>query len=292
MTLKQLKYFTAVAEERQITAAAQKLHIAQPPLSYQLAELERELGVLLIKRGPRNAELTDAGELFYRRARQILDMAASAAREAESCGRGMRGVLSIGAVSSSGGVVPNRGMLAFTRDYPEVRFEIREGNTFAILEMLEKGIVDIGIVRTPFPGERFHCRRAAPEPMAAVMPPNRVCGEEDGVTLQELARQPLIFYRRFETLIREAFAGEGLDPFVCCLNDDARTTYTWALKGFGVGIVPSTELSVLNPDGPVCRKILCDRLVTQVVVIWERGRYLSPIARRFVDLFASREALQ
>ncbi len=209
MTLKQLKYFTAVAEERQITAAAKKLHIAQPPLSYQLAALEKELGVRLVKRGPRNVELTDAGELFYRRARQILDMTASAAREAESCGRGMRGVLSIGTVSSSGGVVPNRGMLAFTEDYPEVRFEIHEGNTFAILSMLEKGIVDLGVVRTPFQSERFHCRYSAPEPMTAVMPEGRVCGGESGVTLRELAEQPLILYRRFETLIRETFCRRG-----------------------------------------------------------------------------------
>ena len=285
MTLKQLKYFTAVAEERQITAAAKKLHIAQPPLSYQLAALEEELGVRLVKRGPRNAELTDAGELLYRRAQQILAMTASAAHETGSCGRGMRGVLSIGTVSSSGGVIPNRNMLAFVENYPEVRFEVHEGNTFSILSLLEKGIVDLGVVRTPFQSEQFHCRYSEPEPMAAVMPAGRVCGGEDGVTLRELAKQPLILYRRFETFILEAFADENLDPFVCCLNDDARTTYTWALKGFGVGIVPRSELSVLNPVNLVCRDILCEKLVTRVAVIWERGRYLSPLAHRFVDLF-------
>jgi DNA-binding transcriptional LysR family regulator len=287
VTLKQLKYFTAIAEERQITAAAKKLHIAQPPLSYQLAALEEELGVRLVKRGPRNVELTNAGELLYRRARQILDMTASAAREAESCGKGMRGVLSIGAVSSSGGVVPNRDMLAFTEDYPEVRFEIHEGNTFAILSMLEKGIVDLGVVRTPFQNERFHCRYSEPEPMTAVMAESHVCGGEGGVTLPELARQPLIFYRRFETLIHEAFAEQGLSPFVCCLNDDARTTYTWAMKGFGVGLVPRSELAVLNPGRLVCRDVLCKRLVTRVAVIWEKGRYLSPLACRFADLFGN-----
>ncbi len=289
MTLKQLKYFTAVAEERQITAAAKKLHIAQPPLSYQLAALEKELGVRLVKRGPRNVELTDAGELFYRRARQILDMAASAAREAEGCGRGRRGVLSLGTVSSSGGAVPNRSMLALAEDYPEVRFEVHEGNTFDILSMLEKGIVDLGVVRTPFPCERFHCRYTAPEPMAAVMAESRLCGGESGVTLRELSEQPLIFYRRFDTLLRDAFAEQGLNPFVCCLNDDARTTYTWALKGFGVGVMPRSELSVLGPDGLVCRDVLCETLVTRVAVIWERGRYLSPLARRFVELFEAEQ---
>lgn len=285
MTLKQLKYFTAIAEERQITAAAQKLHLAQPPLSYQLASLEDELGVRLVKRGPRGVELTDAGELFYRRAKQILDMAASAAHEAENCGKGMRGVLSIGAVSSSGGVVPGPAMLAFTGDYPEVRFEIHEGNTFAILSMLEKGIVDLGVVRTPFQSERFHCRYSALEPMAAVMTEDHACGGENGVLLSELEEQPLIIYRRFETLIRETFAGEGLNPYFCCLNDDARTTYTWAMKGFGVGIIPRSALTVLNPRNLICRNILCERLMTRIAVIWEKERYLSPLARRFVDLF-------
>ena len=287
MTLKQLRYFTAVAEERQITAAAQKLHIAQPPLSYQLSSLEEELGVLLVKRGPRGVELTDAGELFYRRAKQILDMTASAAREAESCGRGMRGVLSLGTVSSSGGTVPFPGMLAFTRDYPEVRFEIHEGNTYAIIEMLEKGIVELGIVRTPFAAERFHCRYSSAEPMVAVTVPGGELGSEEGVTPEELSQHPLILYRRFEALIHETFATRGLQANVCCLNDDARTTYTWALKGFGVGILPRSELSVLNPQGLLCREILCSSLVTRVAIIWEKGRYLSPLARRFVDLFSS-----
>lgn len=287
MTLKQLRYFTAVAEERQITAAAQKLHIAQPPLSHQLAMLENELGVLLVKRGPHGVELTDAGELFCRRAKQILDMTASAAREAESFGKGMHGVLSVGAVSSSGGTVPCPEMLAFTNDYPEVRFEIHEGNTYAIIEMLEKGIVDLGVVRTPFPAERFHCRFSQPEPMAAVTTPERSLGGETGVTLEELSRNPLVIYRRFEGLIRETFAAEQLPLNICCLNDDARTTYTWAMKGFGVGILPLSELTVLNPQGLICRKIQCERLVTRIAVIWEKGRYLSPLAHRFVNLFCS-----
>jgi DNA-binding transcriptional LysR family regulator len=287
MTLKQLRYFTTVAEERQITAAAEKLHIAQPPLSHQLAMLENELGVLLLKRGPHGVELTDAGELFCRRAKQILDMTASAAREAESFGKGMHGVLSIGTVSSSGGTVPCPEMLAFTKDYPEVRFEIHEGNTYAIIEMLEKGIIDLGVVRTPFPAERFHCRFSQPEPMAAVSTPEHSLGGENGVTLEELSRHPLIIYRRFEGLIRETFASKALPLNICCLNDDARTTYTWAMKGFGVGILPLSELTVLNPQGLICRTIQCERLVTQIAVIWEKGRYLSPLARRFVDLFCS-----
>lgn len=286
MNLKQLKYFIAIAEERQITAAAKRLHIAQPPLSYQLSLLEQELGVTLIKRGPRNAELTDAGQLLYKRAEQILDMTSSTAHEVESYGKGMRGVLSLGVVSSSGGIVPNQRMIEFTKHYPDIQFEIHEGNTFAIIEMLEKGIIDLGIVRTPFQHERFHCRYSELEPMAAVMTKDRVCGKnKHNITLQELKNEPLIIYRRFEALIYEAFSEGGITPFICCLNDDARTTYIWAQKGFGIGIVPKSALLVLNPNQLICKDILNDKLKTQVAVIWERNRYLSPLAHRFVELF-------
>lgn len=286
MNLKQLKYFMAIAEERQITAAAKKLHIAQPPLSYQLSLLEQELGVTLLKRGPRNAELTDAGQLLYKRAEQILAMTSATAHEVESYGKGMRGVLSIGAISSSGGIVPNRHMLEFTEHYPDIRFEIHEGNTYAIIEMLRKGIIDLGIVRTPFPDDRLSCRYLEPEPMTAVMTLECVCGKDaDHITLQELKCKPLIIYRRYETLIHDAFSGEGITPFICCLNDDARTTYIWAQKSFGIGIIPKSILRVLNPERLICKDILSDKLITQIAVIWDKNRYLSPLAKRFVDLF-------
>ena len=80
MNLKQLEYFVAIAEEGQITAAARRLHISQPPLSYELAQLERELGTQLVRRGPRGVTLTEAGRLLYDRARRILAMATATAR--------------------------------------------------------------------------------------------------------------------------------------------------------------------------------------------------------------------
>ncbi len=290
MNLKQLKYFTVIAEEHQITAAANKLHIAQPPLSYELGMLEKELGVTLVKRGPRNAELTDAGRLLYKRAEQILAVTTAAEREIRNYGRGMSGVLPIGAISSSGGIIPDERMLEFTNHYPDVRFELHEGNTFAIIDMLEKGIVDAGIVRTPFLSDNFNCRYAEREPMEAVMTKDREVGDSSGsVTLQELAGAPLIIYRRFEQLFSETFAAENLAPFVCCINDDARTTYIWAKKGFGVGLLPKSILRVLNPTDMICKDILSEKLTTQLAVVWRKERTLPPLAAKFVELFENQQ---
>ena len=90
MNLKQLEYFVAIAEEGQITAAARRLHISQPPLSYELAQLERELGTQLVRRGPRGVTLTEAGRLLHERATRILAMATATAREVSSVGKGAR----------------------------------------------------------------------------------------------------------------------------------------------------------------------------------------------------------
>lgn len=85
MDIRQLKYFLAIAEEEQITAAAKRLNMAQPPLSQQMKLLEDELDTQLFKRGPRQIRLTDAGKLLANRARQILELSDSTLREIADC---------------------------------------------------------------------------------------------------------------------------------------------------------------------------------------------------------------
>ena len=110
MDLKQLKYFLTVVDERQITAAARKLHMAQPPLSQQMKLLESELGTELFKRGPHHIELTDAGRLLTRRAQQLLALADSTSREIADLCQGLRGTLAIGTISSSGSILWHPGL--------------------------------------------------------------------------------------------------------------------------------------------------------------------------------------
>ena len=170
MNTRQMEYFVAIAEERQVTAAAARLHMSQPPLSRELARMERELGVRLVVRGPRSVELTEAGKLLYRRCREVLELTGAMEREVESFGSGGSGVVSLGLVSSSGASVPSDAMAPFVDDYPNVRFDVHEGNTFEVIDMLNRGIVELGFVRTPFERGQLSCRYGAPVPMAAVMP--------------------------------------------------------------------------------------------------------------------------
>lgn len=286
MNLRQLNYFVAIAEEQQLTAAARRLHISQPPLSYELASLERELGVELVERKPRGVSLTEAGELLYRRALVILDMVGSTEREVEGFGRGYRGTLTIGIISSSGGQVPNEAMRAFVRDYPQIHFVLNEGNTYEVLDQLRKGVVDLGVVRTPFDQTGLETCLLPPEPMVAIMPPDFVCGSDpEKVTLQELAGKPLVVYRRFQHIIEDCFAQQGLSLFISCLNDDARTTCVWASKGMGIGLVPQSFLQMVQLEGTTVKRVDEQSLVTQMAIAWPAERRLSALAQRFVNMF-------
>jgi DNA-binding transcriptional LysR family regulator len=296
MNLRQLTYFRAIAEEGKITKAAERLHITQPPLSYELASLERELGITLVKRGPRGIELTDAGKLLYERSGRILSMTSATERELKSFGQGARGVLSLGMVSSSGGLVATEAMRDYAENYPDVQIRVHEGNTFAVLDMLERGVVDVGIVRTPFPVARLTCRYGEPEPMVALIPSDPVAspawardlaaaGPDSPVAISELDGIPLVFYRRFEQLFREQFADAGAALVAACINDDARTTCIWARSGFGVGLVPCTIVPMLDTKGLLARTINCSALVTRIAVVNRRDRYLPPVAKAFCELF-------
>lgn len=286
MDIRQLTYFLAIAEEGQITAAAKRLQMAQPPLSQQLRLLEEELGVKLVERGARSIRLTGAGELLRNRARQIVSLTDSAIREIEDYAKGLTGTLSIGTVSSSGAALLEERLSDFHQAYAGVKFELHEGNTFAVLDMLRKGIVEVGIVRTPFPSAPYECLFVDPEPMIAVMAPKLAWqGGTAPIEVGELEGKPLILYRRFEAMIREACGAAGFEPEIFCLNDDARTTLLWAKAGLGIGLVPESAVRMVGSGALVVRAIQSEALKTRIAAIWMKDKYLSAPAGRFLECF-------
>ena len=123
--------------------------------------------------------------------------------------------------------------------------------------------------------------------MMAVMTHDNLCGKaEKYIELGELENVPLILYRRFDSLIGEAFAKADVEPLIFCRNDDARTTIQWARTGLGVGLVPKSALLISGEDNLVAKEISCPELVTQIAVIWMKNRYLSALGEKFDEYFA------
>lgn len=284
MDLKQLTYFVAIVEDGTISGAAQRLHIAQPALSLSLKTMETDLGVPLLERGPRSVRLTEGGRLFYQRARQILDMARSARQELSDVGRGVAGVLRLGTVSSSASALLSWRMGVFHRRYPQVRFELHEGNTFELIEMLRTGILDLAITRTPFKAEGTERFLLEKEPMALA-----AMGWPQGApaTVLSLKDRPLVYYRRFENLITSVCAQAGFAPYALCVNDDARTCMLWAASGLGTAVVPLSAARLMAAPGMTILPIDHPELYTSIAALWKKDGYHSAAAARFLDIFLS-----
>lgn len=287
MDIRQLKYFLTIAEEGQITSAAKKLNMAQPPLSQQLKNLEDELGVKLIERGSRHIELTDAGKLLRNKAEQILNLTDSALIEIKDFKKGLNGTLTLGTVSSSGTMLLNKRISHFRKNYPKVKFEIFEGNTFKVMELLNNGIIEVGVVRTPFNPAKFNCKYTEPEPMIAIMNKEYfIDSNRDFIFLEELKDKPLIIYRRFEQLIYQVCIDSGFEPEIFCKNDDARTTVLWANAGLGIGIIPKSAFPLAYNANLSYKEIKASTLNTQIAAIWLKDKYISSMASKFIDYFS------
>lgn len=285
MDIKQLQYFLTICEEGQITAAAKRLHMAQPPLSYQLKMLEEELGVELLKRGRHHIQLTDAGELLKEKAEHILRLCDATKKEVQDASHGVHHQLSIGIVPSSHHAFLESGIQLFHQEYPNVDFSLKEGNTFQVLEMLEKGLIDLGIVRTPFPQSKVHACTFWKEGMAAVTRKDEQILKKEAVTLRDLKELPLIYYERYASLLNELFLEEGFLPHIFCMNQDARTTLLWAKAGLGVAIVPKSAISLIDAQDLSIHDIIDQRLQTEIVMITLRDHYITDITEKFISYY-------
>ncbi len=286
MDVRQLRYFLTIVEEGNISAAAKRLHIAQPPLSQQLKLLEEELGIKLLERGSRRIQLTEAGKILKNRAEQVLELMKNTVKELKDCNEGIKGSLLIGTVPSSGStLLPDR-MYDFHKRYPSIDFQIWEGDTYRILELLNSGVIEIGIIRTPFNSEIFESVLLPNEPMIAATNGDLYWEKEKKfIDLIELMDKPLIVDRRYEKMIIESCNKAGFEPNIICKSDDARSILLWASTGMGIAIVPKAAVGLIPSINLKYKAINEISLETKTAIIWMKSRYLSAAAKSFLETF-------
>ncbi len=289
MDIRQLLYFTTIAEEGSISAAAKKLHLSQPPLSYQMKLLEEELHLPLIERSARGIALTEAGRVLYKRAQGILELSELTRKEMLAMASGFTGTLHIGTVSSSGASLLGWRIPAFHQKYPQIGFAIHEGNTFELMEMLESGLIELAIVRTPFHNDQLNCLYLSPEPMiaagaASFFPAGMPSGQP--ISLELLGHAPVILYRRFEKILLSLCEQKGITPQVFCIADDARTALMWAEAGLGVAVVPQSAYRIMPHHNMVYGELSEEDLHTRIAAVCKKGCSLSWAAQQFLEIFA------
>ncbi|MCY9590442.1 LysR family transcriptional regulator [Paenibacillus chitinolyticus] len=293
MDIKKMYYFMTIVEEGQITKAAQRLHMAQPPLSLQLKALEEELGVTLIDRENKRFEITPAGWTFYKRAKEILHSIDGAIAEIKEQQNGLRGTLSIGTVMSCVPYLPSV-MKQFRLGSPRVSFQLWEADSFRVEELLQNKVIEMGIVRLPLQSyladrmPRVSIHRLQTEPLVAVFPPEWKVPDGTSVPVSELASSPLLILRGqgdygvYHKFI-ETCKTSGFEPNLVCESPDVSTLMILTDSGLGISVVPRSALLLKKP-GQVRYAEIDPPIESDTAIITLEHQFVSQAARNFKEL--------
>ncbi|MDF2610406.1 MAG: transcriptional regulator, LysR family [Lachnospiraceae bacterium] len=294
MTLKQLEYFLAIAQTSNMTLAAKNLNVSQPPLSYQIKLLEDELGLELFIRSGRSLKITNEGLLLQEKANQILSLVNNTTHQVKNLRDNVRGTIHIGTVTSvCSRVLPER-VLQFSSHFPGANFEILEDSSPRIMELLNNGIVDIGIVREPFPLADYEYQ-ILNDPIlndkdsdyfVAMAKSEYFDGvDSDEISVINLKNKPLLIHKRFYDILENACQENGFSMKVSCQIDNIMSLIRWAEAGIGVAIAPFTSSTLVTNPSLSIKKITHPTIQSRAYLIWNKSNSLSYLSRQFIKLF-------
>ena len=291
LTLRQLSYFVAVAEERHFRRAAERLRISQPPLTQRIQAMERDLGVQLFKRKGRMIELTEAGRLVFTEAQAALaqvDRVREAARKAE---QGESGTLRV-AVVISAPFVPafSEATKAFKRDHPGVVLELTQTNASDGVEALRQGKIDICLIRrVSLYLDGLGQMTVARDHLMLVLPESHPKAAAEKLSLSELAEERFILYSGAKRTalyghIMDVWARTGLTPRVAQEAENGLAILALVAAGFGNAILPSTLRGIHMPNVVWKQIDMDERWTSSSIIMLYRGEALNEkLPSRFIS---------
>jgi DNA-binding transcriptional LysR family regulator len=286
--LRLLRSFVAVAEERHFGRAAERLHMAQPPLSQQIRRLEAELGTVLLHRTTRSVELAPAGEILLARARDILAAVDAAAEDTRRAGRGEFGRLAVGFTGSATYALLPQLAAALREALPGVVLDLRgELLTPAQVELLVDGTLDLGLLRPPVRERDLAVEVLRSEPLVAVLPQAHRLAGADAVPLEELEDEPFVVYpSHFRSVVHDAVeetcAAHGFHPRVALEVSETATLVSFVAAGLGVSLVPES-VRHMTVHGAVYRPLAREAAAVELAVAWRRAD-TAPVLERALEV--------
>jgi len=289
MELRHLRYFVAVAEELSFTRAAERLHIAQPPLSQQIRQLEEELGVTLLQRGARPIGLTDAGQVLLDRSRALLADLATTVAETRRTGRGLTGRLSIGFAGSAMYVFLPDVINGYREACPNVELALDEMLASEVAAALQERRIDVGFARPQLPQHaRVAQKLLLEEPYLAALPDRHRLAGRKRIALAELADEPFVLYPlnagpSVTERIVTACQASGFTPRIVQEVLHLQTAVSLVAAGVGISLVPQAAAQGQARRGVTFIALSPPAPTAPLTVAW-REDDVSPPLRRFLDV--------
>lgn len=289
MEIKELRYFIAVAECGSISKAAEKLFTTQPNLSRQLMKLEAETGQKLLIRGNKKSELTEAGRLLYKRATEITELVDRTHSELRSDGDEVFGTVCIGGGESYAVGLIAKAAKEVSDMFHGIKFDFFSGDTDAVTEKLEKGLIDFGILIEPSNLEKYNSLRLPlTDKWGILMRKDSPLSEKEYITKEDLNGLPLLFSVH-------SFKKNNVTAWFCKDLDKLNVVATYNLiynaslmveqgMGYAVGLKGIINTS---GDSTLCFRPFFPILETHLDVAWKKNGELSKASKIFLERLIS-----
>lgn len=271
MDVRQVQQFLAVAETLSFRKAAERLHMAQPPLSIAIRRIEAAIGAPLFHRGRRGVTLTEVGEAILPDARRLAFQAEQLRRATTNAVTGDVGVLRAAFVGSATYTLLPRILPAFRRQHPELSLELREGTTTQTLRDIDAGTIDLGLVRYPIFGPcRAVLEVVEEDYLTALLPSGNPLARRRRLALTDLVHEPFVMYSAQEAAnlrgqVMMLCQSAGFTPNVVQEAVQVQTLASLVESGLGVALVPS-RASRHAPQGVVFRRLTTDSPLLAIAI--------------------------
>lgn len=290
MDLEHYRNFVTIVNCGNLSAAAERLHIAQPALTAQLKNLQKKYGapLLHIRRGARNVELTEAGTILYNKARYLCAIEESTLREINSLQNGSSGRLAISLSPSMSLHFIKNYLSGFARENPQIEYALYEVGIAEQTRQLLDGVTEIGVANAKLKQpDQFNTLFTRKEELSIVFHPDTDWIDPDKAVLdlKDLEDIPLCLSRgcseQFLTICRDS----RIYPRVLAINTTKMSTLMWAREKIGVAVVPSAPAEDFGPE--LCNRFVNDdRMYLSKTLSIVKGRPLSPAAQNFIRYYS------
>ena len=288
MELRHLRYFVAVAEELSFRRAAERLHLAQPPLSTQIKTLEGELRVKLFERSTRHVKLTSSGRVFLDEARKVLAAAEQAQQQVRKADLGLAGTLRLGILAPTATPRLAAVLRAYREKCPGVQLLLHELTSTEQLQRLRANQIDVGLLRPPVSYPELEHRYLEESPMILAAPAGHRLINVPMITWRDFHNESLVMihpslqHGYYDTFLEQC-AKVGAIPIVGQYANDVHSKM-WLISA-GFGVAPTTKtIAAVNRPGLVFRELPPGLPMVQTLLVWVRGN-TAPVLHNFLHCF-------
>lgn len=284
MELRQLEYFVAVVETGSFSQAADRCNVTQPSLSQQIIKLENELGRQLFDRLGRRIAITEAGSLFYPRARSILSDIQQAKYAVTTDFSLSDSTLSVGIIPTLGPYILYQTVSRFKAAYPDVALHIREDMTNNLIDKLLSAELDVGFVSLPLKNKQITTEKLFVEPLYVVLPADHELASEQTIDIETLGKLPFIRLSDQNCLADQLDAFcyvQKIDPPTIYHTTQLTTVLEFVRLGIGVSLVPACSAATYSGADLVFKRIAQNPIDRVIVTARHRGRAESILSSSF-----------